>query len=149
MKSLADISLSASHEYWSGFQDETVYRVIVLLETVERNYYDGQTNYEQSMTKLGDALSMMRPGDDIKDREALLDVLAYTRTSRYLRILQALDEVTPGAASRVIAAAEKSKRDNRSAQRFLLRNIVFERYRLLPRVLATERLELIVSALGE
>jgi len=32
---------------------------------------------------------------------------------------------------------------------FLKRNIIFERYRLMPRVLATERLDLIVSALGE
>ena len=149
MESLADISLAASHEYWSGFQDEAVYRVIVLLETIERNYYDGQADYEQSMSRLGDALSLMRPGDDIKEREALLDVLAYTKTSRYLRILQALDEVTPGAASRVIAAAEKSKRDNVAAQLFLSRNIIFERFRLLPRVLANERLELVVSALGE
>ena len=82
---MADISLAASHEYWSGFQDEVVYRVIVLLETIERNYYDGQADYEQSMSRLGDALSLMRPGDDIKEREALLDVLAYTKTSRYLK----------------------------------------------------------------
>ena len=63
--------------------------------------------------------------------------------------MQALDEVTPGAASRVIAAAEKAKRDNKTAQLFLQRNITFERYRLLPRVLSTERLEMVVSALGD
>ena len=57
-------------------------------------------------------------------------------------------QVTPGAASRVIAAAEKSKRDNVAAQLFLSRNIIFERFRLLPRVLATN-LRLVVSALGE
>ena len=33
--------------------------------------------------------------------------------------------------------------------KFLSRNIIFERFRLLPRVLANERLELVVSALGE
>ena len=146
---MADISLSGAHDFWKNFQDSTVYRAIVLLESVERNYHDGKEAYEEAMSGLGDALSMMRSGDDLGDRQAMLDVLAYTRTSRYLRILQALDEVTPGAASRVIAEAEKSSRDNQSAQLFLQRNIIFERYRLLPRVLATDRLEMIVSALGE
>lgn len=146
---LADISLNGSHEFWSEFQDETVYRVIVLLESVEQNFHDGDEQYEQAMAKLGDALSMMRPGDDISDRQQMLDVLAYTKTSRYLRILQALDQVTPGAASRVIAAAEQSKRDNETAQLFLKRNIIFERYRLMPRVLSSERLAFIVSALGD
>ncbi len=146
---VADISLSGAHDYWKNFQDDTVYRVIVLLESVERNYYDGNEAYEKAMSGLEDALSMMRNGDDLTDRQAMLDVLAYTKTSRYLRILQALDEVTPGAASRVIAEAEKSGRDNQSAQLFLQRNIIFERFRLLPRVLASDRLEMIVSALGE
>ena len=49
----------------------------------------------------------------------------------------------------MIAAAEKSKRDNVTAQLFLQRNIVFERFRLMPRVLSSERLEMIVAALGE
>lgn len=146
---MADISLSGAHDYWKNFQDDTVYRVIVLLESVERNYYDGNEAYEKAMSGLEDALSTMRNGDDLTDRQAMLDVLAYTKTSRYLRILQALDEVTPGAASRVIAEAEKSGRDNQTAQLFLQRNIIFERFRLLPRVLAPDRLEMIVSALGE
>ena len=149
MIDLADISLRAAHEFWHGFQDAAVYRAIVLLETIERNYFDGDSVYEASMEQLGHALGSMRPGDDLKDREQMLQVLAYMRTSRYLRVLQALDEVTPGAASRVISAAEKSKRSNESAQRFLQRNIIFERYRLLPRVLSAERLELVVDALGE
>lgn len=146
---MVDISLQAAHDFWKDFQDETVYRVIVLLESVERNFYDGDPSYEKAMSALEDALSLMRSGDDIKDRQAMLAVLSYTKTSRYLRVLQALDEVTPGAASRVIAEAEKSDLDNKTARLFLQRNIIFERFRLMPRVLSTDRLELIVSALGE
>tara|TARA_B100001989_G_C24434729_1_gene410872 strand:+ start:319 stop:759 length:441 start_codon:yes stop_codon:yes gene_type:complete len=146
---MADISLSGAHEFWSAFQDATVYRVIVLLESVEQAYFDGNPDYEDAMQKLGDVLGIMQPGDDLKDRDVMLDVLAYTKTSRYLRILQALDEATPGAASRVIGAAEKSKLNNKSAQLFLKRNIVFERYRLMPRVMSSERLEMVVAALGE
>ena len=66
---MVDLSLAASHEYWHGFQDETVYRVIVLLETVERFYFDGDPDYEESMARLlADALTTMRPGDDISNR---------------------------------------------------------------------------------
>ena len=146
---MADITLSGAHEFWSAFHDATVYRVIVLLESAEQAYHDGDPSYEAAMQQLGDALSNMRPGDDLKDRALMLNVLAYTKTSRYLRILQALDEVTPGAASRVIGAAEKSKLDDAGAQLFLRRNITFERFRLMPRVLSSERLEMVVAALGE
>ena len=58
------------------------------------------------------------------------------------------DEITPGAASKIIAAAERSKKDNVGAQTFLKRNIIFERFRLMPRVLSSERLDFIVEALG-
>ena len=119
-----------------------------MLESVETGYHDSEPGFEAAMQNLAEAIAAMSPGDEPKDLNLVLDVLAFLRTSRYLRILQLFDENTPGAASKVIAAAEKSKVKNEGAQIFLKRNIIFERFRLMPRVLSKERLDLIVDALG-
>ena len=141
---MVDISLKASHEYWRQFPDNSVYQVIVLLEKVEKSFYDGQESYEDAMDKLGDAIDLMNT-QPLKDNSLVLEVLAYTKTSRYLRILQGMDSISPGSASKVIQAAEKSKLDQKAHQLFLRRNIYFERYRLLKRVLSKQRLDMMAD----
>ena len=86
---LVDLSLAASHETVC-FQDETVYRVIVLLETASV-YFDGDPDYEESMARLADALTTKRYGDDISNRNLLLDV-SRTQNQSISSYLQALDE---------------------------------------------------------
>ena len=141
---MVDISLKASHEYWRQFPDSSVYQVILLLEKVEKSFYDGQGSYEDAMDKLGDAIDLMNT-QPLKDNSAVLEVLAYTKTSRYLRILQGMDNINPGSASKVIQAAEQSKPDQKAHQLFLRRNIYFERYRLLKRVLSKQRLDMMAD----
>ena len=79
----------------------------------------------------------------------MLNVLAHIRTSRYLRILQAMDSSEPGSASKVIAHAEQSANSDASAQLFLQRNLIFERFRLLMRIFSLERLRTLTDALEE
>lgn len=143
---MADISLNESHDFWKNFPDASVYRVIVLLESVEKSFYDGDSEYEEVMEKLGDSIDLM-DANKHPDPHKILQVLAYTKTSRYLKFLQGMDSVSPGAASKVIQAAEKSTPDNKSGRLFLKRNIYFERYRLLFRILAKDRLDLVTEAL--
>lgn len=143
---MVDISLEGSHDYWKSFPDQSVYRVIVLLESVEQSFYHGDADFEDAMEKLGDSIDLMSEHSP-PDPMEILEVLAYLKTSRYLRFLQGMDGVSPGAASKVIQAAERSKPTDKAAQIFLKRNIFFERYRLLCRVLSQERLELVTSAL--
>lgn len=143
---MVDVTLKGAHEYWSQFPDPSVYKVIVFLESCEQSFYDGDQAYENAMDKLGDALDLMST-ESIEDLSAVLGVLAYTRTSRYLRLLQGMDGVSPGAASKVIQAAEQSNTDDKDGQLFLKRNVLFERYRLLQRVLSDERLKELSEAL--
>ena len=143
---MVDVTLKEAHEYWSQFPDPSVYKVIVFLESCEQSFYDGDQAYEDAMDKLGDALDLMST-ESVEDLSAVLGVLAYTRTSRYLRLLQGMDGVSPGAASKVIQAAERSKTDDKDGQLFLKRNVLFERYRLLQRVLSDERLKELSEAL--
>jgi intracellular multiplication protein IcmW len=75
-------------------------------------------------------------------------LVSQLKTGRGLRILQALDTVHPGSASKIlIHAEESSSTDTDPAGFFLKRNIIFERLRLLSRTFSEQRLQLITRAL--
>ena len=53
------------------------------------------------MEQLSTALESLS-GQEIKDKQLILDVVANLKTSRYLRLLQAIDMASPGAALRLL-----------------------------------------------
>jgi intracellular multiplication protein IcmW len=147
---MPDISRAASHAFWQQYKDPTIYRVICFMEGVEDWTMDGDDQLEAALSVLGNEL------DDI----ALLDMSqfgqenlfirtsAYIKASRLLRLLQAIDTVHPGSASRLLIHAEDvSKKGDQVAGLFLKRNIVFERLRLLSRVFSPDRLALVLKTL--
>ena len=70
--------------------------------------------------------------------------------SRILRLLQAIDTIDPGSASKLLMYAEEhNSPENPLAGLFLRRNIIFERLRLLARVFAPERFEIVLKALEQ
>tara|TARA_Y200000002_G_C22364025_1_gene530277 strand:+ start:149 stop:589 length:441 start_codon:yes stop_codon:yes gene_type:complete len=145
---MVDLSIEASRSYWQRFNDSSVYKVIVLLESVEMGLIEGDQEFEQAIAKLGDTLDTLP--ENIKDHpQAFVDVISYLKTSRYLRLLQATDEVKPGTASSIIAHAERNMKENSTCGLFINRNIIFERFRLLSRVLAPERVKILAEALEE
>ena len=145
---MVDLSIEASRGYWQRFNDSSVYKVIVLLESVEMGLVEGDQDFEQAITNLGDVFDTLP--DNIKDHpQAFVDVISYLKTSRYLRLLQATDEVKPGAASSIIAHAERHMKENPACGLFINRNVIFERFRLLARVLAPERIKIFAEALEE
>jgi intracellular multiplication protein IcmW len=68
-----------------------------------------------------------------------------------LRLMQFLDVLKPGTASKLLIFAEEQTKDaankNRYADLFLKRNLAFERLQLLGRVFAPERINLVLKAL--
>lgn len=72
------------------------------------------------------------------------------RSSRALRLMQFLDVLKPGTASKLLVYAEEQTKDGKSnpyAELFLKRNLAFERLQLLARVFAPERINLVLKAL--
>jgi intracellular multiplication protein IcmW len=70
------------------------------------------------------------------------------KSGRGLRLLQAIDTVHPGSASKVLIHAEETSVFAQDpAGFFLKRNIVFERLRLLSRVFSEYRLKLVSRAI--
>lgn len=146
---MADLSLRGSHEYWKNYDDPMIYRVIAFMETTEDWTFDGHPQLEAIFTELGAILKNLTSFELSKEDE-FVSFCAHVKTSRILRLLQAIDNVEPGSASKLLMHAESSNHpDNQMAGLFLRRNIVFERLRLLARIFSTERLELTLGLLEQ
>lgn len=141
--------LKSSHEFWKNYEDPMIYRVIAFMETIEDWTLDGDPALEETINELGDALDQITKFDLGKE-EQFVALCAHIKTSRILRILQAIDTIDPGSASKVLMFAEENNTpDNILAGLFLRRNIIFERLRLLARVFSDKRFKLVLKALEQ
>jgi intracellular multiplication protein IcmW len=145
--SMSILALTSAHEFWKNYDDPMIYRVIAFMETAEKWSLDGNPDLEAAMTTLGDTLESLTSFELGKEEE-MVTVCAHIRTSRILRLLQAIDSVDPGSASKVLMYAEENNSpDHVMANLFLRRNIVFERLRLLARIFSEERCQMVLNLL--
>lgn len=147
---MPDLSHQASNEYWANFFDPNIYRIICFLESVETNTLDGDPELEIAIKNLGDTLEEIHFIDinQLKHEDIFIQIIANIKTSRGLRLLQAIDQAHPGSASKVISYAEHSSMSgNKVATTFIKRNLAFERLRLLSKIFSPQRLRLISKAL--
>ena len=143
------LDLTSAHEFWKNYEDPMIYRVIAFMETVEGWTLDGNPDIEEAINALGQQLDKLTRFELGKE-EQFVALCAHIKTSRILRLLQAIDTIDPGSASKVLMYAEENNTpDNVLAGLFLRRNIVFERLRLLARVFAPKRFELVLKALEQ
>ncbi len=141
------IDLKSSHEFWKNYEDPMIYRVIAFMETVENWTLDGHPQLEAAMDRFGQALDNVQKFELGKEAE-FIQLGCHLRTSRVLRLLQAIDTIEPGSASKLLMYSEENSLNSTDpASLFLRRNIVFERLRLLGRVFSNERFSLVLKAL--
>ncbi len=147
---MPDISNEASSKYWFEYLDPMIYRVITFMESVEDWTLDGNPDFEAAMVQLGKELDDIEKIDMglLSEEEKFIQIVGNIKSGRGLRLLQAIDTVHPGSASRVLIHAEETSLGSYDAAGFFLkRNIVFERLRLLARVFCQYRLNLVLRAL--
>jgi intracellular multiplication protein IcmW len=141
------LDLTAAHQFWKDYDDPMIYRVISFMETVENFTLDGTPALEDVMNKLGAALDGLS-SFELGKEDQFVALCSHLKTSRILRLLQAIDTIDPGSASKLLMFAEENNTpENIMAGLFLRRNIVFERLRLLARVFAAERFEMVLKVL--
>lgn len=140
------LDLQSSHEYWNQFNDPMIYRVVAFMESVEDWTKDGDPQLEAAIEKLGDALEMLTTFK-VSEEESFIKLATFLKMPRLLRMLQAVDTIEPGSASKILMYAEEKAPSNALISLFLRRNIVFERLRLLTRVFSPARFSLILRAL--
>lgn len=143
------LDLAGSHDFWKNYDDPMIYRVIAFMETAEAWSLDGNPALEQSINALGEAFDTLTTFELSKE-DQFVTLCAHIKTSRILRLLQAIDTIDPGSASKLLMYAEENNSpENTMAGLFLRRNIVFERLRLLARVFSEERFALVLKVLEQ
>jgi intracellular multiplication protein IcmW len=141
------LDLTSSHEFWRNYDDPMIYRVIAFMETVETFTLDGTPALEQAMDKLGNELDKLT-SFELGNENDFIALCTHIKSSRILRLLQTIDTIDPGAASKLLMYAEENNTpSNIMAGMFLRRNIIFERLRLLARVFSAERFKLMLRVL--
>jgi len=147
---MPDLSHEASAQYWFEYLDPMIYRVITFMESVEDWTLEGNPEFEAAMEQLGRELDDIEKIDMglLAEEEKFIRIVGNIKSGRGLRLLQAIDTVHPGSASRILIHAEETSLGSYDpAGFFLKRNIVFERLRLLSRVFCQYRLKLVLRAL--
>lgn len=147
---MPDLSHKGSGEYWFGYVDPMIYRVIMFLESVETWTLDGNPEFEEAINVLGHELDNIESIEmsSLGHEERFIQLAANIKSGRGLRLLQSIDQVHPGSASKVLVHAEETTQSSSDpAGFFLKRNITFERLRLLSRVFSEYRLRLVAKAL--
>lgn len=146
---MANLDLQASHEFWGNFDDPMIYRVIAFMETVETFTLDGDPALEEAVQRLSDALASLS-SFELGKEDQFITLCAHLKTSRILRLLQTIDTIDPGSASKLLMFAEENNTPDRAMTGlFLRRNIIFERLRLLARVFSADRLEMVLNILEQ
>ncbi len=147
---MPDLSHEASAQYWNDYADPMIYRVVTFMESVEDWTLDGNPELEQAIQELGKELDDIAAIDMsmLGHEDQFIRLVGNIKSGRGLRILQAIDTVHPGSASKILIHAEETSTGSHDAAGFFLkRNIVFERLRLLARVFSENRLKLVSRAL--
>lgn len=147
---MPDLSHQASAQYWFEYVDPMIYRVITFMESVEDWTLDGDPALEEALNRLGTELDDIEKIDlgVLGQEDIFIRLVGNIKAGRGLRLLQAIDTVHPGSASRILIHAEENSAGSFDpAGFFLKRNITFERLRLLARVFSEYRLKLVARAL--
>ncbi|MBX3709928.1 MAG: type IVB secretion system protein IcmW [Gammaproteobacteria bacterium] len=143
------LDLTSSHEFWKNYDDPMIYRVISFMETVENFTLDGTPALEQAINQLGEELDTLS-SFELGKEDHFITLCSHLKTSRILRLLQAIDTIDPGSASKLLMYAEENNTsENIMAGLFLRRNIIFERLRLLARVFSAERFNMVLKVLEQ
>lgn len=147
---MPDMSLEAVHAFWHDYDKRTLYRIVTSMEGIEHWAADTDPQVNEAFVKLGDKLDNVSDFE-LSDEGIVIKLLANTHSGRALRLMQFLDQLKPGTASKLLIYAEEQTKDaerkNPYAELFLKRNLAFERLQLLGRVFSPERINLVLKAL--
>lgn len=149
---MPDLSTEAVHQFWYDYDKRILYRIVTSLEGMESWAVDTEEAVDAAFNKLGNSLDGARD-IDLQNEATIVKILANTHSARAIRLMQYLDAIKPGLASKLLTYAEQQTKDKEGKDKdpycdlFLKRNLVFERLQLLSRVFAPERINLVLKAL--
>ena len=135
-----ELSQEAVKKFWNDCPDTSIKRIIDLMESAEP-WVSESPELTAHLEKLGQILA----SDDaavklnLTDYPVIIKISAALKLGRTLRLMQLIDGLNPGTATKTINYAEKHQ-DDTSAKILVQRNVLLERLRILHNVFATESL---------
>ena len=105
---MPDLSHEAAAQYWHEYIDPMIYRVVTFMESVEDWTLDGNPELELAITQLGHELDDIASLDMnmLGQEDKFIRLVGNIKSGRGLRLLQAIDQVHPGSASKILIHAE-------------------------------------------
>lgn len=144
---MPDLSPDSVAKHWKEKHDYALYRIISTMEAVEGWTLDGDPEFEALLAEIGNNVDGLT-SFTVSEEESFIKTFNAIKASRALRLLQSIDQLMPGSASKLLVFAEVSSSSKEDTPGFFLnRNLVFERLQLLGRIFAPERFRLVMSAL--
>ena len=136
---MPDLSRESTLDFWMTFMGGSVSPIIEFIEHSEEwiNIED-----EAALSQLGQHLDTLSSESSLSELD-YVRVCAKLYLSQKLRIMQILDSVSPGFATKMIDSAQNNASDDPLAKAFLQRNLIFERMRIMRRIFASDRVQLI------
>ncbi len=144
---MPDLSLEGCHRFWQDFPDPYVYKAIALLESSEDWTLDGDPDIENAISDLAEVIAGSE-SYTTSEQEAFITICSSLRMSRKLRLMQIIDQGEAGSASKLLSFAESNQNNSPNVSLFLRRNIIFERIRLVSRMLSPDRIEMMKKSLS-
>ena len=97
---------------------------------------------QEALVSLGEYLDTATDASNLAEID-LVRICAYLHLSQKLRIMQVVDSIAPGTATKMITEAEKNAVNDDAANAFLKRNLIFERIRIISRIVAPSRIQMV------
>lgn len=141
-----DLSLAGCKAFWDAYPDADVVRIVKMMEHVESWAIDIHPEMEVKLKEFQGALLDLQ-GRKIEQLDVLVQWLSHVRMARKLQILHVLDQLEAGLASRMIQYAEAQQYFSPHAELFFRRNLLFERLRMMARVMSKDRISQIRKVL--
>lgn len=139
---MSTLSHDSSKEFWKDFMGGSIYDIIDFIEQTEDWVVSNDPTVNEALDKLSQYFTQADSKSALPHTD-LIHVCAYVYLSQKLRIMQSLDNIQPGLATQLIQTAEKAPTKDSSAFVFLQRNLIFERMRILSRILHSDRIQLV------
>ncbi|UTC24435.1 hypothetical protein MMH89_04280 [Candidatus Comchoanobacter bicostacola] len=139
---MPELDLKSTRAFWMTHMSGSVFNVINFLEKHEQDLLADNPEVQTHLSSLGFLLSQADKLSDDRLQDAV-NISANLHMSQKLRLMQLLDSVQPGFASKMIKQAEVDMDDDENAATFIERNTKFERVRILQEVYAPERMTMI------
>lgn len=139
---MANLSHEGSLQFWKEFMGGSIYEIVDFIEQTEDWVASDDPKVEEAMKNLSEFFDQATSKNEFSHQD-LIQICAYIYLSQKLSVMQTLDNIQPGLATHLIQTAESAPKDDDASSTFLKRNVIFERMRILSRVLDPERIQLV------